>query len=108
MFEDIDTKTPSPSEKWTKMTSTERFSVIENYLENSNYSDTVALERCEDSGYAYFSLTKEMSASERGIYLLDLEVSIKNNIDEAITVWLLPKDDKNKLRKLRGIEVSNQ
>ena len=48
-----------------------------------------------------------MTASERGVLLLNIEDWIKNKLDNGITIWHESIGDKNSLRNLRGIEVNS-
>ena len=57
-------------------------------------------------GQVIIALHENMSPKERGIFLLDLENYLKENIDSGINIWCEPIGDKNKLRKLRGIEIN--
>ena len=58
-----------------------------------------------DNGHVVLRIEVSIPASERGLFLLELEERIKAEIDEGITIWLEPVGDKSKLRQLRGVEV---
>ena len=58
-----------------------------------------------DDGQIVFKIQKSITSSKRGIMLLELESKLKENIDNALTVWLEPVGDKSKLRNLRGIKI---
>ena len=60
----------------------------------------------DSKGQVIIALHENMPAKERGIFLLDLENFLKENIDSGINIWCEPIGDKNKLRKLRGIEIN--
>lgn len=49
--------------------------------------------------------TAQMTPMGRGALLLDAEAMLRAEIDPAITVYLQPAQDKNALRKLRGVVV---
>ena len=61
--------------------------------------------RTDSKGQVIIALHENMSAKERGVFLLDLESFLKENIDSGINIWCEPVGDKNKLRKLRGVEI---
>ena len=60
----------------------------------------------DNKGQVIIALHENMPPKERGIFLLDLENYLKENIDSGINIWCEPIGDKNKLRKLRGIEIN--
>ena len=59
----------------------------------------------DSKGQVIIALHENMPARERGIFFLDLENFLKENIDSGINIWCEPIGDKNKLGKLRGIEI---
>ncbi len=60
----------------------------------------------DSKGQIIISIHENMPAKERGVFLLDLEIFLKENIDSGINIWCEPVGDKNKLRQLRGIEIN--
>ena len=74
------------------------------------FNDYIALRNhyvsASDQTVSYIvELKKELSASERGKILLDLEDYLCN-INPKIRVWHVPLGDKNSLRNLRGISIN--
>jgi hypothetical protein len=94
---------------WVDMSKKERIDLINNKLSKSNfnYLKFIKVLDAKNDGQVILSLLNQMSASERGTFLLDLESLLKNQIDNGINIWLEPIGDKNSLRNLRGIEVKN-
>lgn len=95
--------------RWIDMSKYERIDLINNKLSESNfnYLNFIKVLDAKNDGQVFLSLLSQMSASERGTFLLDLESLLKSQIDNGINIWLEPIGDKNSLRNLRGIEVKN-
>ena len=90
---------------WINLDSQSRLSEISKVLEGTKFLEFVSPTRTFDDGQVYFSFKKAISSSLRGIFLLDLEILLKNRIDPGIVIWCEPIGDKNSLRNLRGIEI---
>lgn len=93
---------PTPKEHWLKESQSSKLMSIRRI---SGAYDCVEVVEARDNGNVVVRLLKELDPGDRGTLLLDYEFYLKNNIDEAITVWLEPLGDKSTLRRLRGIEV---
>ena len=74
-------------------------------MTRADFVEFITPTRALDDGQVYFSFKKQVSSSIRGVFLLDLEILIKNKIDAGIIIWCEPIGDKNSLRNLRGIEI---
>lgn len=59
----------------------------------------------EPANHFVVSLKSEDPANVRGPNLLRLESLLKIIVDPAIEVYLEAKEDKNKLRKFRGVKI---
>ena len=101
--------TPIPSQKWSELGINEKIRLINNVLEENNPDilDTIEIISAKKDGQVICVLKQKLAASERGMFLLDVEEILKKNIDNGINLWLEPLGDKNSLRNLRGIEVKN-
>lgn len=105
------TPTLVPSQKWIDYS--ERYPVYESewrliWIASDLPPDMFQLVKfieAKENGHVIVEFRDQHSASERGTLLLDLEDSLKANIDPGITVWLAPLGDRNSLRNLRGIEM---
>jgi len=98
-------KTAVTEENWRKMSEEERINRIYKCFEkNQEYKEFKVL-NAPDNGQIVLQIERLIPANERGIFLLDLEIILKNNIDKAITVWCEPVGDKSKLRQLRGVKI---
>ena len=71
------------------------------------YQEFIDVIGANENGYITIQLKASLSTRERGGLLLDLEQSLKEAVDESLTVWLEPQADKSKLRKLRGVIVKS-
>jgi hypothetical protein len=97
--------TPKVGNAWVSCDSESRLNQINKVLEGTDFVEFITPTRALDDGQVYFSFKKQISSSIRGVFLLDLEILIKNRIDTGIIIWCEPIGDKNSLRNLRGIEI---
>ena len=104
-YADVDTF--ATQEDWTKMSESKRLDLIKQKISEHNEFEVIHPTRSQEDGQVFIELTEELPASKRGIMLLSFEALLKENIDQGINVWHEPIDDKNKLRKLRGIEIKS-
>lgn len=108
-LEYVNAKTPTPESAWVDLSDDERAALVTKVL-GARYADALELLKLVETkadGQVIFQLPGELSADKRGGLLLDVEDVLKDGIDAGLTVWLSPLGDKNKLRKLRGIEVKS-
>ena len=98
-------KTPTTSNNWRSISNEERKLKISNKLkENIKFKDFEVI-KTPDNGQIELKIETPLAANLRGDLLLDLEVFLKKNIDEGLTVWCVPVGDKSKLRNLRGVNI---
>ena len=102
-YADVDTF--ATQEDWRKMSELKRLDLIKQNISEHNEFEMILPTRSQEDGQVFIELTEELPASKRGNMLLSFEALLKENIDQGINVWHEPIDDKNKLRKLRGIVV---
>ena len=108
MFENYANEdTPTPSKKWSILTSNDRKMIVENITKNNDSFTNIRISSAKKNGQIYVLLEETISAAKRGTLLLDYEEYIKKSIDEGLTVWCEPVGDKNSLRNLRGIEIKS-
>ena len=98
-------KTPVTGESWRKMNEKDRINKIYKLFEENEAYKEFKILSAPDNGQIVLQIERLIPANERGIFLLDLEIILKNNIDKAITVWCEPVGDKSKLRQLRGVKI---
>lgn len=98
-------KTDSVGDNWRDMTEPERITRLEAAIKKTKFQDLVRFTRAQNSGAVYLSLEEPLRPSVRGHLLLDLELVLKQGVDQGINVWCEPLGDKNSLRKLRGVKV---
>ena len=107
-----DQKSPKISEIYKELNEDLRMKKIPNIINNIKNQgfDTEWFEiiRWEPANQIILNLKIQTSAKFRGENLLKLEKILKNIIDPAIEVYLDSKEDKNKLRKFRGVQIVNQ
>ena len=96
---------PLPSSTWTSISEEKRIENVKYAIQDFPGSETIEIKRAHGDGQVTIVLNSVMSASERGLFLLDLEEWLKEMLDNGITIWHEPIGDKNSLRNLRGIEV---
>mgnify|MGYP001452537768 CR=1 FL=1 len=98
-------RTPKTTSHWNSLHKEERKKLIEKVLKTNQDYDDFEVYETPDDGQIVFKIQKSITSSKRGIMLLELESKLKENIDNALTVWLEPVGDKSKLRNLRGIKI---
>lgn len=96
--------TPKVSDQWKSLTKEQQLQLLEQHLKNISYIKTTIIE-IKESGEVTIALDEGLKAFERGTKLLDLEESIKREVDEGLYIMVQPMGDKNALRKLRGINI---
>jgi hypothetical protein len=99
------TPTPQVATQWIGKDNLSRLDQINKVLRGTSFEEYVSPTRTFADGQIYFTFKKQIPSSARGIFLLDLELMLKDNIDAGIVIWCEPIGDKNSLRNLRGIEI---
>ncbi|MDA8855611.1 hypothetical protein N9I82_00620 [Alphaproteobacteria bacterium] len=99
--------TIEPTKDWVTISEGERKELVNDYLQNNDGYNGIIVERASDNGHVVLRIEHGISASERGLFLLDLEEKLKQSVDIGVTIWLEPVGDKSKLRQLRGVEVKS-
>jgi hypothetical protein len=97
--------TPQVDAEWISKDNLASLNQINKILKDTRFEEFVSPTRTFADGQIYFTFKKQISSSLRGIFLLDLELMLKDNIDSGIVIWCEPIGDKNSLRNLRGIEI---
>jgi len=97
--------TPHVNTDWIECDNQTRLGKIEKILESTIFFEFFSPTRTFEDGQIYFSFKKPIPSSLRGVLLLDLEILLKDKIDQGIVIWCEPIGDKNSLRNLRGIEI---
>ena len=101
------TPTITVSKEWSLLdhdSKTEKISFHINAFNKNKLNIKVV--SADSKGQVIIALHENLTAKERGMFLLDLENFLKKNIDTGINIWCEPIGDKNKLRKLRGIKIN--
>lgn len=93
------------SEKWTSKTVEERIQDVRQFLRSHKKYNAIEVQSAFDNGHVVLRIEESMPANQRGLFLLELEEKIKQQVDVGITIWLEPVGDKSKLRQLRGVQV---
>jgi len=96
--------TPETGQSWKDLSKKQRLNLLSE-LTSEIYSNQFKFIEARDDGHVYLSLINDIPINDRSAYLLDLELYLKKNLDQGITIWVIPAADKSSLRKLRGIEV---
>lgn len=99
--------TPLPESSWCTLGFSERINLVEQIISAEEKFSCLALVSADVDGSVIVRSEKLLAASERGGLLLDLEEVLKIRIDPGLVVWFEATADKNKLRNLRGVIVSD-
>tara|TARA_Y100001970_G_scaffold53704_1_gene68087 strand:- start:27240 stop:27569 length:330 start_codon:yes stop_codon:yes gene_type:complete len=101
-------KTPLTSKEWINMSSDDRIKSIDKVINEKELYKDFKIVNVPDNGQIVFKIEKLITASKRGLLLLDLEEMLKSKIDKGLTVWCEPVGDKSVLRKLRGVTIDSK
>jgi len=100
-------KSPVPGTDWAGMTDRERIELVQDEMIKFDSDYTVTVVDAKKDGQIALIINDQLSAKERGTFLLDMEAHLKESVDNGLTVWHEPIGDKSSLRNLRGIEVKS-
>ena len=102
-------ESPKISNALSSLSEDERFQLVPEILKKVSHQnfdiDWFNVVQWEPANHFVVSLKGEDPANVRGPNLLKLESLLKIIIDPAIEVYLEAKEDKNKLRKFRGVQI---
>ena len=104
---DANADTPVTQTTWKLMPDIERIKLLNKQMVKKQDYMSISINKTTESGQVLVQLDGKFSASERGVYLLDFERYLKDNIDQGINVWCETIGDKNSLRNLRGIQIKS-
>ena len=104
---DANAETPVTQTTWKLMPDIERIKLLNKQMGQKQDYMSISINKTTNSGQVLVSLDGKISARERGIYLLDFERYLKDNVDQGINVWCETIGDKNSLRNLRGIQIKS-
>ena len=104
---DANADAPITQNTWKLMPDIERIKLLNKQMVKKQDYMSISINKTTESGQVLVQLDGKFSASERGVYLLDFERYLKDNIDQGINVWCETIGDKNSLRNLRGIQIKS-
>ena len=104
---DANAETPVTQTTWKLMPDIERINLLNEQIGKKQDYMSISINKTTESGQVLVQLDGKLSASERGVYLLDFERYLKDNVDQGINVWCETIGDKNSLRNLRGIQIKS-
>ena len=104
---DANAEAPVTQTTWKLMPDIERIKLLNKQMVKNQDYMRISIKKTLENGQVLVSLDSKFSASERGVYLLDFERYLKDNVDQGISVWCETIGDKNSLRNLRGIQIKS-
>jgi len=104
---DANAEAPITQTPWKLMPDIERIKLLNKQIARKQDYMSITINKTTESGQVLVQLDDKFSASERGVYLLDFERYLKDNVDQGINVWCETIGDKNSLRNLRGIQIKS-
>ena len=104
---DANAEAPVTQTTWKLMPDIERIKLLNKQIGGKKDYTSISINKTTESGQVLVQLDGKFSASERGVFLLDFERYLKDNIDQGINVWCETIGDKNSLRNLRGIQIKS-
>ena len=96
-------QSPSPK-NWKLMTDNQKTESINRCLKEKKVIN-LSLESFSDDGQIVFKIIENIAVNKRGLFLIEFESFLKNEIDKSLTIWCSAQGDKSKLRNLRGVEI---
>ena len=98
-----ETPTPKPTDYWLGLGGDLQRRGCQGFLDGHGYAlEVLATNRRAE---VTSRLRHSMSAAERGLMLLAAEAMLKAEMDPAVTLWLQALEDRNALRKFRGVVI---
>ena len=94
---------PTPGHRWLNSSGTERFALLTAPI--SEVSHAVRLTAAKDNGEVTLEFSGNLSVGMRGLVLRQIEANLKRLVDPALMVYLRSTEDRNAVRRFRGIEV---
>jgi len=98
-------QSPLPNDIWISSDEQIRINEIKKILNGFDTRYDFEVISAFANGHVILKTSSTIHSSERGLLLLEIEMHLKKNIDDSITIWLQPVGDKSKLRQLRGMEM---
>lgn len=99
-------QSPSPK-NWKLMTDNQKRESINRCLKEKKVIN-LSLESFSDDGQIVFKIIENIAVNKRGLFLIEFESFLKNEIDKSLTIWCSAQGDKSKLRNLRGIKINQE
>lgn len=94
-------ESPATGEQWRAMDDATRKMLCHRAL----FGMPVTVLEARPNGHVIVRLDDDLDAAARGILLRDVERKLKESVDPAMLVYLEPAQDRNALRRLRGVKV---
>lgn len=96
---------PTTGTAWRSSSPESRNAMVGRVLSQDARYAFLEVSRTLDDGSVFLFSDARLTASIRGPLLRCVESLLKEALDPAITVWIEPMDDKNALRRLRGVTL---
>lgn len=108
-----DEDSPSPGGRWLAMSVEHRLrraeEAVREWLAAAPWPERVkaiSVTSTTESGSVFISIDGILEVQYRSEVLLGLESFLKKAVDESLVVWCQPNQDRNALRRLRGVRVN--
>jgi hypothetical protein len=102
----FDSDSPTVDNKWQQLSDEQKLINIKKITSKISKYDSIDLLNAKSNGEVLIKLNEPIPASERGVFIIEYELLLKERIDRGIVVWCSPLGDKNSLRNLRGININ--
>ena len=94
---------PNPGQRWLNSTDAERCALLAEPIVAIRHG--VRLVAAKDNGEVVLEFIGDISLVDRGLVLRQIEANLKRLVDPALMVYLRSTEDRNAVRRFRGIEV---
>lgn len=94
---------PPPNNDYARRDTESRLHIVNAWIDELQFKGVKAVS-VPDSGYIEVTIPKSWTAAARGKKLAELEEKLQEQFG-GVYVMVQPAQDKNRLRKLRGVQV---
>jgi hypothetical protein len=111
---DADKDSPVPGAVWLEMGAERRLRLVDEAVKDwlaagrgSASVKGISVTSTTEQGSVFLSIDGALEVQHRSGFLLDLESFLKQVVDESLVIWCEPNQDRNALRRLRGVRVNS-
>ena len=97
--------TPRPKQAWRALSDADRIAAAAEVLTEHAWGGIASVVTAVQSGTITVQFGTTLPVAERGKVVRTIEAQLQAGIEPGVTVSLMPRVDKNRLRQLRGVKI---